>query len=65
MLKQIRGKRFDMKTTVIALVVIGIFWSIVSWMHVETAIPPELTELPGDTVLPRAGTSLVTPGDTL
>ena len=54
-----------MKTTVIALVVIGIFWSIVSWMHVETAIPPELTELPGDTVLPRAGTPLVTPGDTL
>ena len=55
-----------MKTTVIALVVIGVFWSIVLWMHAETAIPPELTELPGDTVvLPRAGTPLVTPGDTL
>ena len=66
MLKFFRGKRFDMKTTIIALVVIGIFWAIVSWMHIQTAIPPELTELPGDSVIqPRAGTPVITPGDTL
>lgn len=49
MLKFLRGKRFDLKTSVIALVVIGILWAIVIYAQARTAIPDEFREAPEST----------------
>ena len=47
MLKFFRGKRFDVKTTIIALVVIGIFWAIVIYFNVLDFIPAEFRSTDG------------------
>ena len=48
MLKWIRGKRFDMKTTIILLILALALWAVVSWARIKDFIPVEYRET-GDT----------------
>lgn len=42
MLKWIRGKRFDLKTTIILLLIALAFWAVASWARIKHFIPAEL-----------------------
>ena len=44
MLKWMRGKRFDMKTTIVVIVLALIAWAFVVYWNIENFVPPELTE---------------------
>ena len=46
MLKWMRGKRFDMKTTVIVIVIALVAWAIVVYANVQEFVPDEFTESP-------------------
>jgi hypothetical protein len=48
MLKFFRDKRFDVKTTLIVLAVIGVFWAVVIYANLGEFIPPEFRNLPRD-----------------
>ena len=50
MLKFFRDKRFDVKTTVIALIVIGAFWAIAISANLADFIPIEFRDLAPDTL---------------
>ena len=50
MLKFFRGKRFDVKTTLIVLVLIAVFWGLVMWANVLDFIPVEFSDLRPDTL---------------
>ena len=41
MLKWIRGKRFDLKTTIILLLLAVAFWAVASWARIKDFIPAE------------------------
>ena len=49
MLKWLRGKRFDMKTTVIALVIAGLIYAVFVYVNIRDFVPEELTEPVGET----------------
>ena len=49
MLDWIRGKRFDLKTTVIVLVIAGLIWAAFIYANVQDFVPAELTEPVGET----------------
>jgi hypothetical protein len=42
MLKWIRGKRFDLKTTIVLLILTLAFWAVFSWARIKDFIPAEL-----------------------
>jgi uncharacterized membrane protein len=44
MLKWMRGKRFDMKTTIIIVVLALAAWAFVVYLNIENFVPEELTE---------------------
>ena len=44
MLKWMRGKRFDMKTTIIALVIAALAWAVVIYVNIQEFVPEEYTE---------------------
>ena len=44
MLKWMRGKRFDLKTSLVFLVLAGIVWAIFTYVNVRDFVPEELTE---------------------
>ena len=44
MLKWMRGKRFDLKTTVIVIVIALVAWAIVVYANVQEFVPEEFTE---------------------
>jgi len=44
MLDWIRGKRFDLKTTVIVIVLALVLWAVVVYVNVRDFVPEELTE---------------------
>jgi hypothetical protein len=43
-LKWIRGKRFDLKTTIILLLIALAFWAVASWARIKDFIPAELRQ---------------------
>ncbi|MFQ5536968.1 MAG: hypothetical protein ACE5GJ_05895 [Gemmatimonadota bacterium] len=43
MLKWLRGKRFDLKTTIIVVVVALIAWAFVIYANIVNFVPEELT----------------------
>jgi hypothetical protein len=43
MQKWIRGKRFDLKTTVIVLAIAGVVWALFVYVNVRDFVPEELT----------------------
>jgi hypothetical protein len=43
-LKWIRGKRFDLKTTIILLLIALALWALVSWARIRDFIPAELRQ---------------------
>ena len=49
MLGWIRGKRFDLKTTVVLLLIAVAVWAVVSWARIKDFIPVEFRER-GDSV---------------
>ena len=44
MLKSIRDTRFDLKTTVIVLVITGLIWAVFIYVNIRDFVPQELTE---------------------
>jgi uncharacterized protein YggT (Ycf19 family) len=44
MLDWIRGKRFDLKTTVIVIAVALAVWAVVVYVNLRDFVPDELTE---------------------
>ena len=44
MLKWMRGKRFDLKTTIIIIVIAVAAWAFVVYLNIENFVPEELTE---------------------
>ncbi len=44
MLKWIRDTRFDLKTTVIVLVIAGLIWAVFIYVNIRDFVPEELTE---------------------
>lgn len=44
MLKWIRGKRFDMKTTIVVIVLALLAWAMVVYVNIRDFVPEELTE---------------------
>ena len=44
MLKWIRDARFDLKTTVIVLVIAGLIWAVFIYVNIRDFVPEELTE---------------------
>ena len=44
MLKWMRGKRFDLKTTVIVIVVALIAWAFVIYANIQDFVPEELRQ---------------------
>jgi hypothetical protein len=46
MLKWMRGKRFDMKTTIIVIVLALVAWALVIYANVEEFVPDEFTQAP-------------------
>ena len=49
MLKWMRGKRFDLKTTVIVLVVVGLIWAVFVYVNIRDFVSEEFTEPVGET----------------
>jgi len=43
-LKWIRGKRLDLKTTIILLIIALAFWALSSWTRIKDFIPKELRQ---------------------
>ncbi len=48
MLKWMRGKRFDLKTTIFLLVLGAIFWGVFTYVNIKTFVPEELKEPVGE-----------------
>ena len=44
MLKRLRGKRFDLKTTVIVLAIAGLIWAVFIYVTIRDFVPEELTQ---------------------
>lgn len=44
MLDWIRGKRFDLKTTVVVIAVAAALWAAVVYVNLRDFVPEELTE---------------------
>ncbi|MDA0311792.1 MAG: hypothetical protein O2992_06705 [Gemmatimonadetes bacterium] len=44
MLKYLRGKRFDIKTTVILLVIAGLLWGAFAYANIKNFVPDEFME---------------------
>ena len=44
MLKWIRGKRFDMKTTIVVIVLALLVWAMVVYVNIRDFVPEELTQ---------------------
>jgi len=44
MLKWMRGKRLDMKTTIIVIVLALVAWAFVIYVNVQTFVPDEYTQ---------------------
>jgi len=44
MLKYLRGKRFDVKTTVIVLVIAGLVWGVFVYANIQNFVPDEFKE---------------------
>ena len=44
MLKWIRDTRFDLKTTVIVLVIAGLVWAVFIHVNIRDFVPDELTQ---------------------
>jgi hypothetical protein len=44
MLKWMRGKRFDLKTTIIVIVIAAVAWAFVIYANVQDFVPDEYTE---------------------
>ena len=44
MLDWIRGKRFDLKTTVIVIAIALVVWALVVYVNLRDFVPEELTE---------------------
>ncbi len=44
MLKWMRGKRFDMKTTMVAIVITLLAWAVVIYVNIQEFVPDEYTE---------------------
>jgi hypothetical protein len=43
MQKWIRGKRFDLKTTVIVIAIAGVIWVLFVYVNIRDFVPEELT----------------------
>ena len=44
MLDWIRGKRFDLKTTIVVIVIALAAWAVVVYVNMRDFVPAELTE---------------------
>ncbi len=44
MIRRIRGIRFDLKTSIVILVLALIMWGVVTYVRIRDFIPAELTE---------------------
>lgn len=44
MLKWMRGKRFDLKTTIIVIMIAVAAWAFVVYLNIENFVPAELLE---------------------
>lgn len=44
MLKLIRGRRLDLKTTIIVLIIVLALWVVSSWTRIKDFIPKELRQ---------------------
>jgi len=44
MLKWIRGKRFDLRTTILVIVLALIGWAVVIYVNIQEFVPEELTQ---------------------
>ena len=44
MLKWMRGKRLDMKTTIIVIVIALVAWAFVIYANIQEFVPDEFTE---------------------
>ena len=44
MLKWMRGKRFDLKTTIVVIVIALAAWAVVIYVNVQEFVPDEYTE---------------------
>lgn len=53
MLKWIRGKRFDVKTTIILLLLAVAFWAVFSWARIKGFVPAEYRQLPESSAVGR------------
>ena len=49
MLEWIRGKRFDLKTTIVVLVIALLAWAAVTYVRIRDFVPEELRQERGDT----------------
>ncbi len=45
MLKWIRGKRFDLKTTILLLILAAAFWALFSWARIKDFVPAEYRQV--------------------
>ncbi len=52
MLRWIRGKRFDLKTTIILLILAVAFWAVFSWARIKGFVPAEFRQV-GDSSATR------------
>jgi hypothetical protein len=52
MLRWIRGKRFDLKTTIILLILAVAFWAVFSWARIKGFVPAEFRQV-GDSSVTR------------
>ena len=44
MMKWLRGKRLDLKTSIVILVIAIAIWAVFAYLNMQNLVPPELLE---------------------